>query len=164
MQFNESFWVAFSITLFGIFILKYIKKPLKELLANRADYISNKLNEAALLKNEASKILQESLRSYNYANAAAKDMLDLAAKEVASMRVASERELLDKINIKKNIALSKIQANEAKFLMEMRMRAVELTVSNSLKLLVEDGEEKVNYNLVKNSIDILSNNFNLNKK
>lgn len=164
MQFNESFWVAFSIILFGIFILKYIKAPLEEFLANRADSISSKLKEAALLKYEASKLLEDSLKSYNHAGVAAKEMLDLAVKEVSSMRMASEKELVDKIKIKKNIALSKIQANEAKFLMKMRIRAVELTVSSGLKLLVEGGEEKVNYNLVKNSIDILSNNFNLKEK
>lgn len=160
MQFNESFWVALSIILFGIFISRYISKPLRELFVSRAEFISNKLKEAALLKQEANELLKESLESFNDASNVAENLLNLAEQEIICMKKAAERDLLDKLNAKKHSILNKIHANEAKFLTGIRMQAVQLSIESSLEALSKDDIEKVNSKLIKNSMKAVSTNFN----
>ena len=57
--FDETFWVAVSITLTLALIVKYSKDPLTHMLNNRSALISNKIAEAMSLLGEAEKLFNE---------------------------------------------------------------------------------------------------------
>jgi len=136
-MFNETFWVAVSITLFLTLVYKPIARVVVKALDERSDRIRRELEEAVRLKEEA----QELLASYELKHKEAEDtataIMSHAKEEAVRLRKEAEQDLETSLNRRIELAMEKIASYEATVLQEVRMQAVDIAMIAVRDLLSE---------------------------
>ena len=158
-MFNESFWVAVAIVIFVALVFKRVKAAMDEFLDSRSASIKHRIEEVISLCNEAEKLLQEQRDLHEKSAEVIASSLVATEKEVKQIKDNATKELANKLTQKTSSVMNRIHGDEAKLLIKLRLKAVKLAISTSMIILNSHGSDKVNSNLLDESLDAMSTKF-----
>jgi F0F1-type ATP synthase membrane subunit b/b' len=155
MEFNESFWVAVSIALFIVLFLKYTKKGINDFLVNRSSFIAHRLQEVFSLAQQADIFLQEQVNIHQSSLKKAKEIMELAEKEILLLKLNAEKDLEDRLNLKTDAIIKQIASNEEKYLNNLHFKAVQLAIKITVTILQDQKNEKISGKIMDESLDYI---------
>ena len=141
MTLDATFWVTISFFIF-IGILFYFKVPqkIKESLELNITNISNQINEAEKLKEDAKNILIEHEKKISDSKNEVKEMIKKANEEAEKNVIRTNKEFHNLMDNKKKSAEERIK--------QMKNQAMKDIKNASVKIAIESVEK-----LIKNSLD-----------
>jgi F-type H+-transporting ATPase subunit b len=154
---DPTFWVAIAFVVFVIAVYRPIKKSMTGALDQRAEAIRQELDTAQALREEAQKTLAEYKRLQRDAVNEAAEILESAKHEAAALREQAEHNLEEQLKRREQLALEKIEQAEATALKQIRDQAVDIAMSATRRLLVEQVDEAKSGELVDQAIKDLPN-------
>ena len=151
-------WSSFVVQLAALVILIVVVlvvayKPMKKMLAKRADYIENNIRESEIAKAEAERNAQE---SQEMIIASRKEAADIVAN-AKSLAIDTQKATLEETQLEvhrmksqaqEDIERSKIEAKE-----EIRQEMVSVALAASEEILKREVNEKDNARIVENFIE-----------
>lgn len=158
---DPTFWVAVSFIIFvGILIWKKVPDMITRALDARAQRISDELEEARRLREEAQALLAEYQRKQHEAEREAEGIV-AQAREDATLYAADARKKLDEmLERRRALAESKIAQAEAQAVKEVRARAADIAVAAAAKLIAEELPESKAKSLIDGSVKAVAEKFN----
>ncbi|MBW3096978.1 F0F1 ATP synthase subunit B [Pseudohoeflea coraliihabitans] len=156
-----SLWAFVSLLIF-LGILVYVKVPsmIGKSLDKRAADISNELDQAKKLREEAQQLLAEYQRKRNEAEKEAASILSSAEKEAAQLREEARIKTEDYVARRTALAEQKIRQAETEAVNEVRASAVELAVAAAEKLVAEKVDTAKAGDLFQSSLGELKTRLN----
>jgi len=159
--YEPEFWVAVSFFIFlGVLFYFGVHKKLASLLDARAALISEELEEARRLRDEAEKVLADYRRKEGEAVNEAEGIIALAAKEAEILAAETRQSVKEHFDRRMKLAEEKIARAQQDAVREVRSVAVDAAVAAAQTLIAEkltpDRAEK----LVSDSIDNLKSKLN----
>ena len=153
MYFDESAWVALGFVIFIALIWRKVGSALAKMLDNRAQRISDELNEAQNLRNEA----EAELKKYKSLQ---DEAIGVAKRIVADANVAADRiretaleKAEESIKRREAQAKAKIAAAEAAVVTELRTKATNLAISASKELLTSELDAELGASIIEDSLN-----------
>jgi len=136
---DSRFYILVALVLFfGLLIWKGVHKAIAKGLDDRAATISNDLDEARRLREEAQTLLASYHRKQSEAEKLAEDIVAQARKDAESMASDARAQLAAKLERRTQVAEEKIAAAEAQALNDVKARAAELAVEAAETILRKD--------------------------
>ena len=133
---QSEFWVLIPVLLFfALLIWKGAFRSMGAALDGRAQAISDELDEARRLREEAQTLLASYQRKQAEAEAQAKDIVEQARRDAETMATKARADLADRLERRAAQAESKIATAEAQALAEVRARAADLAVDAAEDLI-----------------------------
>ena len=141
MTIDATFWVAVSFFIFlGILIYFKIPQKVKQVLDENILNITNQINEAEKLKEEAKNILSENEKKISNSKAEVKSMINKANEDSEKNIIRTNEEFHRLMDNRKKNAEERIK--------QMKNQALKDIKNTSVKIAIESVEK-----LLKNSID-----------
>ncbi len=136
-------WVAVGFVIFVIALYRPVSKILAGALDNRAKAISDQLDEAQRLREEAQHALAEYKRMQRDAAKEAAEILKLATEEAEIMRRRAEDDLAASIKRREEQAMNRIAQAEAEATQQVRDLAVDVAMVAATEVLQDrlDGDD-----------------------
>lgn len=158
---DATFWALIALILF-IALLYYLKVPGKigASLDKRAETISNELEEARKLREEAQGLLAEYQRKRREAEEEAEAIVAEAKLEAERMTSEANEALQEMIERRTKAAERKIEQAEGQAVAEVRARAADIAVAAARKILEGKVSGKIADDLMKKSIDEVKGRLN----
>jgi len=156
MVMNEEFFVAVAIVTFFVFAFKPLKKGFLSLLDTRIDKIKKDLSEAERLKNEAQQLWNEASSRLSESEVRGKAIIANAQAEAENIIKNTRKKLEKDIEVRKKMAMQKIQSFEESAVNELKKNISNITVALASQLIEEGGSEDSFKKLVNSSLDKLS--------
>ena len=126
---QSEFWVLVPLLIFfGILMWKGVFRSMGNTLDARAQAISDELDEARRLREEAQTLLASYQRKQAEAEERAKDIVERARRDAETMATQARADLADRLERRAAQAEAKIEVAEAQALAEVRARAADLAV------------------------------------
>ena len=133
---QSEFWVLVPVLLFfALLFWKGAFRGMGNALDARAQAISDELDEARRLREEAQSLLASYQRKQAEAEAQAKDIVEQARRDAENMAVKARADLADRLERRAAQAEAKIASAEAQALSEVRSRAADLAVDAAEDLI-----------------------------
>lgn len=150
---NPTFWVGVSfVTFIGGVMYAKAHKTIGTMLDERAKSISDQIEEARSLREEAENLLTEYQRKQRDAEKEAADMLEQAKVDAKLLADAAKADLESMIARKEKAAAEKIAQAEANAVKEVKAAAVNVAVSAATAVLGEAMQGKAGTALVNDAI------------
>lgn len=153
---NPEFWVAVAFVLVIALLLRPVGRLAGKLLVKRIEAIADRINEARKLKDDAHKLWVEYEKKYLGASSEAMEIMKRAEREIEFIKKEKISKLENEIKIKEGEAKNRIAAAEEEALSEIRKLSSELSVKAVKKVLQEKMDNKVQDDLINQSIDLLT--------
>ena len=133
---SETTWVLIALVMF-IGVLFYFKVPrmITDVLDRRADAISEELDEARKLREEAQSVLADYQRKAREAEQEAEEIIELARREASSYAAEAAQRTDEYVTRRTNIAEQKIAQAESVALREVRSMSADLAVAAAERIL-----------------------------
>ena len=126
---QSEFWVLVPVLLFfALLIWKGAFRAMGQTLDARAQAISDELDEARRLREEAQTLLASYQRKQAEAEEQAKDIVERARRDAETMAVTARADLAERLERRAAQAEAKIASAEAQALAEVRARAADIAV------------------------------------
>jgi F-type H+-transporting ATPase subunit b len=153
-MFEAEFWVAVAFLLF-VLLLFYVgaHKKIIEALDARTAKIRADLDEAARLRDEASKLLAEYKRKQSEAEREAQAIVAEAKAEAERLAAEAKTKVEDFVARRTKMAEIKIGQAEAQALADVKAAAAEAAVSAAEKILTVAAKGKVAEDLIARGIE-----------
>jgi len=153
-MFEAEFWVAVAFLLF-VLLLFYVgaHKKIIEALDARTAKIRADLDEAARLRDEASKLLAEYKRKQSEAEREAQAIVAEAKAEAERLAAEARTKVEDFVARRTKMAEIKIGQAEAQALADVKAAAAEAAVSAAEKILTVAAKGKVAEDLIARGIE-----------
>lgn len=133
---QSEFWVLIPLLLFfALLIWKGAFKAMGSALDSRAEAISDELEEARRLREEAQTLLASYQRKQAEAEEQAKEIVERARRDAETMATKARADLADRIERRTAQAEAKIASAEAQALAEVRAKAADLAVNAAEDLM-----------------------------
>ena len=133
---QSEFWVLVPVLLFfALLVWKGAFRSMGQALDARAQAISDELDEARRLREEAQTLLASYQRKQAEAEEQAKDIVAQAQRDAESMAAKARADLADRLERRAAQAEAKIATAEAQALAEVRARAADLAVDAAEDLI-----------------------------
>ena len=133
---QSEFWVLIPVLLFFALLLwKGAFRSMGSALDARAQAISDELDEARRLREEAQGLLASYQRKQAEAEEQARVIVEQARRDAESMAVKARADLADRLERRAAQAEAKIESAEAQALAEVRSRAADLAVDAAEDLI-----------------------------
>jgi F-type H+-transporting ATPase subunit b len=133
---QSEFWVLIPLILFFVLLLwKGAFKAMGGALDSRAQAISDELDEARRLREEAQTLLASYQRKQAEAEEQAKEIVERARHDAEVMATKARADLIDRIERRTAQAEAKIASAEAQALAEVRAKAADLAVNAAEDLM-----------------------------
>lgn len=148
---SAEFWVGFAFILVIVFLAKPVGKALKAMLLKRSESISDKINEAQKLRDEAQVLLADYERKYCSSDQEAQNILTSAQKEIENLANFELAELEKNLAAQKKQTEREIEAEIEKTRSEIKSYAV----SQALEIVasyLEQTDEKTRSKMIDESI------------
>ncbi len=153
---DEKFIVAVATVIFFAVTFKPMKQGLLGIIDSRINKIKSDLAEAANLKAEATKLLAQAQTKLAQSEVEAANILDHAKKE-ADLILSKAKEKLEKdIEVRKKLAMQKIQSFEENAINELKKNISQITVVAAAQIIEESGNDDSFKQSVAGSIEKLS--------
>ncbi|NNE56925.1 MAG: F0F1 ATP synthase subunit B [Hellea sp.] len=150
---DPSFWVAVCVVMFlALLFWKGAHKALGSALDARADKITNELDEARRLREEAQALLASYQRKQKEAEEQAEGIVQQARKDAENMAARLRTELKERLERRAAQAEAKIANAEAQALAEVRAKAADLAIAASEEILKSKLTASDHSKLVKDGI------------
>ena len=135
---DPTFWVLISFTFFIVAMLFFnLPKMIGSALDKRSEGISNQLDEARKLREEAQALLASYERQQREAEGEAQEILEHAQAEADRIAKEAEEALAVSIARREALAQDKITQAEAAAVKEVRNVAVDVAIATARKLVSE---------------------------
>ena len=140
---DPTFWVAVALILFVLLVAKHVSKLATKALDERAEKISNDLDEAERLRNEAQDLLSQYQHKQRDAAVEAEAIIDHAKKEAERMDREGREKIKASLQRREQLAMDRIQLAEQQAIERVRSRAVEVAIAATAQVLAEsmDGDK-----------------------
>lgn len=156
-------WQAFVIQVLAtlilfFFIVKFLFKPIREILKKRQDYIESNINESKISLQEANKKKEEYEQQLSSINTQAQNIILEAKNEGEKIKekkiLEADEEIANKKEaLRKEIEQEKIRAND-----EIRQTIIDVAIGASSKILEREVSSKDNEHLVDEFIKEVGSN------
>ncbi len=156
MHFDEQFFVAVVTVIFFAMTFKPMKKAIVGMLDSRIESIRKNLDEAESLKKQALSLLHEAEAKLARTEKEAKQMLEHAREESEQIITNTRAKLEQDVEVRKKLALQKIQSFEDKAIEDIKKNISLITVEVASKAIDEAGNDNDFKKLIAGSIDKLS--------
>ena len=161
MELDASFWALAGLVLFFALLI-YLKVPgmVTKSLDDRAAKISNELDEARRLREEAQELLAEYQRRRKEAETEAEAIISAATREADALAKEAATKTEEFVARRTAIAEQKIAQAEAEAMAEVKASAVDLAIAASEQLIGEKLTGNAATALVKKSIAEVKDRLN----
>lgn len=158
---TDTFWALISLLLF-IAILVYLKVPAKVgvMLDDRAQRISDELDEARRLREEAQQLLAEYQRKRLQAEKDAQEIVASAKHEAESLAEEARKKTEEFVVRRNKLAEQKIAQAETDAINKVRSTAVDLAIAAANKIISDEVDAKKADTLIKSSLNEVKTRFN----
>ena len=151
-------WSSFVVQLAALVILIVVVlvvayKPMKKVLAKRADYIENNIRESEIAKAEAERNAQESQEMIIASRKEAADIVANAKSLAIDTQKATLEETQLEVNRMKSQAQEDIERSKIEAKEEIRQEMVSVALAASEEILKREVNEKDNARIVENFIE-----------
>ena len=151
-------WSSFVVQLAALVILIVVVlvvayKPMKKMLAKRADYIENNIRESEIAKAEAERNAQESQEMIIASRKEAADIVANAKSLAIDTQKAALEETQLEVNRMKSQAQEDIERSKIEAKEEIRQEMVSVALAASEEILKREVNEKDNARIVENFIE-----------
>ena len=151
-------WSSFVVQLAALVILIVVVlvvayKPMKKMLAKRADYIENNIRESEIAKAEAERNAQESQEMIIASRKEAADIVANAKTLAIDTQKATLEETQLEVNRMKSQAQEDIERSKIEAKKEIRQEMVSVALAASEEILKREVNEKDNARIVENFIE-----------
>lgn len=153
---GPEFWVAVAFIMVVVLLSRPIGKLVHKMLSKRIETITNRIDEASRLKDDAQKLLVEYEKKYKKADEEAQAILDKSKKEIEYIKDESMKKLEREMAIKEKEAHMRINASQLKASQEISNLTAEMTI-NAVKIAITKSlTDKSQDKLIDNSIKLIS--------
>jgi len=132
---SPEFWVSMAFVIVVVSFAKPIAKILKKVTSERAQKISDKIDEARRLKDEASELLAEYERKFKDADAEAAAIVAKAKENAARFKKEAEEAMKLALAKKEEQAFDKIKSAEIGASEEIRTRVIEVSTMTTVEVI-----------------------------
>lgn len=135
-MFDATIWAFIGLVIF-LGIIAYLKVPgmIAKALDGRAEKISNQLEEARRLREEAQELLAEYQRKRTEAEKEAESIVDAAKREAANYAAEAKAKTDEFVNRRTAMAEQKIAQAETDAVNQVRASAVDVAIDAAQKLM-----------------------------
>jgi F-type H+-transporting ATPase subunit b len=160
-MFDATFWALVALVIF-IGIIIYMKVPgmITKSLDDRADKISNELEEARKLREEAQALLAEYQKKRTEAEKEAAEIVEAAKHEAETITAEAREKTAEYVERRTAIAEQKIAQAESDAMDEVRASAVDLALAAATQILGGKVTGKTATDLFKKSLDEVKTRMN----
>ena len=144
----ESVWVAVGFVVFVALVWRKVGAALGTMLDERSQKISDELEEAATLRDEALAELQNYQKLNREAAEEAKAIIKAAEASAQRIRETAEKNALAAVKRREQQADAKIKAAEASMISELRERATGLAIATATEIITSKLDEEASLKLV----------------
>lgn len=150
---DATFWALIGLIIF-LAIVVYLKVPgmVARSLDERAARISNELDEARNLREEAQQLLAEYHRKRKEAEKDASDIIAAAGREAKALVEDAKQKTEEYVVRRNKLAEQKIASAEAEAINEVRASAVELAIAAATRIVADKVDTKTAGVLFKDSL------------
>lgn len=153
-------WILVAFVLFALFVLWKGWGPLMAALDKRAETISNEIEEARKLREEAQTLLAEYQRKQRDAADEAERMLKHAEEEAERVRAKAEEDLKAALARREQQARDRIAQAEAQAIADVRNTASQVALQATARLISTKLDDAAAQALVGKTIDSLPEHLN----
>jgi F-type H+-transporting ATPase subunit b len=153
MHFDEKFFVLVATITFIVLTFKPVKKALLAMIDGRIAKIKSDLETAEKLKNEAQKLFDESKARLEAVEKQAIEILNHAKNEANMLVENTNRKLAADVEIRKKLALQKIQSFEDNAVNELKKNISLITINAAANAIEESGDADNLKKLFNSSLD-----------
>ncbi len=158
---NPSHYVALCVILFFVVLVwKGAHKAIFASLDDRANKISEELEEARRLREEAQTLLASFQRKQKEAEEQAEDIVKQARHDAELMAAKTRKELGERLERRAAMAEAKIATAEAQALADVRARAADIAIAASESLLRDNMKAADHTRLVTDGIAQIAKTIN----
>ncbi len=150
---DPAFWVSVATLTFVVIVFKPAKKAILAALDLRISKVRSELDEARRLREESEKIIAEARTKLAKSEEDAKQILLHAKNEADSIIKITTQKLEKDIEIRKNLALSKIQSLEETSIADIKKNISAFTILAAHTILEENIDEETTKRLDEDSIE-----------
>jgi len=144
----ESVWVAVGFVVFVALVWRKVGAALGTMLDERSQKISDELEEAATLRDEALAELQNYQKLNREAAEEAKAIIKAAEASAQRIRETAEKNALAAVKRREQQADAKIKAAEASMISELRERAAGLAIATATEIITGKLDQEASLKLV----------------
>ncbi|ENN93329.1 F0F1 ATP synthase subunit B [Bartonella bovis] len=150
---TDTFWAFIGLVLF-LALLAYFKVPtmVAYSLDMRTKRITDELDEALRLREEAQEILAECQRKYVEAEKNAQEIIAAAKREVSVIVVEARAKTEEYVKNRKKMVEQKIAQAEADAIRVVSLSAIDLAISSSRTLINKELDFKKSDTLIEKSL------------
>jgi F-type H+-transporting ATPase subunit b len=147
------FWATIGLVIFAGLMI-YLKVPgmVTESLDKRATTISEELDHARKLREEAQTLLAEYQRKAREAETEAAEIIDQAKREADALGAEAKRRMEEYISSRTKLAEQKIAQAEAQALQEVRALSADVAIAAAEKILTAKVKGEAGDALIVNAI------------
>src|SRR3990170_4319301 len=158
---EPEFWVAVSFFLFvGLVFYFGLNKKVAAALDARADQIAKELAEARHWREEAETVLADYRKKQGDAVAEAQSIIDLAAREAATLAAETRRSIKEQFERRIRLAEEKIGRAETDALREVRAAAIDAAVAAAQELIAAKLTPETADKLLARSVEAVKSKLN----
>ncbi|MCP4382369.1 MAG: F0F1 ATP synthase subunit B [Hyphomicrobiales bacterium] len=151
---DPTFWALIGLVLF-LGLLVYMKVPgaITGALDKRAVSISEELDQARKLREEAQSLLADYQRKAREAESEAEEIIDQAKREAEALGVEARQRMEDYVTSRTRMAEEKITQAEVQALQEVKALSADVAIAAAARLLAAKAKGEVAESLVASAID-----------
>jgi len=133
---NTNLWVLLGfLIVIGLFVWQGVGKTIGNILSNRAKGISDQLDEARNLREEAQRLLAKYQQQQREAETEAEEIIALAKADDKAMSADAKRTLDEQVARRTQAAHDRIARAEAQALAEVRAQTADLSISAAQEII-----------------------------
>ena len=149
----ESIWVAVGFLIFIALVWRKMTSTVASILDERSAKISDELQEAANLREEALAELKKFQRIHREAAEEAATIISSAKTAATHIRKDAEKKAADALKRQEQQADEKIRAIEASMIAELRERATNIAIATATDLIIDKLDEEKGLALVDAAVE-----------
>ena len=152
---HSVFWVAVAFVIFFVLFGRMMWRALAAMLDARAAAISQELEQAARLRQEAQEMLRDAEARRQAALAEAQRLLDSARAEAARLAAETQADAAAAAERRERMALDRIAAAEKAALNDVRLAAIEVAAAAAQQVMAQGVTEQADAVLIDRAISAL---------
>lgn len=133
---DATFWALIGLIIFlGLMVYAKVPSQITTALDKRAETITNELDQARKLREEAQALLAEYQRKAREAESEAEEIIDQAKREADALGSEARKRMEEYVASRTRMAEEKITQAEAQALQEVRALSADVAIAASEKIL-----------------------------
>ena len=158
---DSTLWVLIGfLIVVGIFLWQKVPSLIGAKLASRADEISNQLDEARSLREDAQKLLADYQKRQREAEAEAQAIIEQAKDDAKNMANEARAKLDEQLARRKKSAADRIARAEAQAINEMRSKTADMAVAAAREIIAGRVDDRSQSALIDKAISDVRGRLN----